>query len=114
MASCPAPTPSGCKPCAIPCRPKKSMRSYESGSVGYPILFRPKIGKLDTDTRFRSLQVELSLTQILDRPVSGRIFFEDLIRENLDLGRPKQIQLIFSRWVTKATPGSFRTRVITD
>src|SRR5690242_7671926 len=60
------------------------------------------------------LQIELSLTQVLDRPVSGRIFFEDVIRENLDIGRPKQVQLIFDRWVTKATPGSFRTRVITD
>jgi hypothetical protein len=60
------------------------------------------------------LQIELSLTQVLDRPVSGRIFFEDVIRENLDIGRPKQIQLIFDRWVTKATRGSFRTRVITD
>jgi hypothetical protein len=60
------------------------------------------------------LQIELSLTQILDRPVSGRIFFEDVIRENLDVGRPKQVQLIFDRWVTKATHGRFRTRVITD
>src|SRR5215467_7618477 len=60
------------------------------------------------------LQIELSLTQVLDRPVSGRIFFEEVIRENLDIGRPKQVQLIFDRWVTKSTPGSFRTRVITD
>jgi hypothetical protein len=59
-------------------------------------------------------QIELSLTQVLDRPVSGRIFFEQVIRENLDMGRPKQIQLIFDRSVTKATPGPFRTRVITD
>ena len=59
------------------------------------------------------LQVELSLTQVLDRPVSGRIFFEDVIRENLDAG-PKQIQLIFDRWVTRSTPGPFRTRIITD
>src|SRR5580658_6413102 len=59
-------------------------------------------------------QIELSLTQVLDRPVSGRMFFEDVIRENLDLGRPKQMQLIFDRGVTKATPGPFRTRVITD
>ncbi|MBV8523389.1 MAG: hypothetical protein JOY71_14910 [Acetobacteraceae bacterium] len=48
------------------------------------------------------------------RPVSGRIFFEDVIRENLDIGRPKQVQLIFDRGVTKSTPGSFRTRVISD
>jgi hypothetical protein len=60
------------------------------------------------------LQIELSLTQVLDRPVSGRIFFEDVIRENLDIGRPKQVQLIFDRGVTKTTRGSFRTRVITD
>lgn len=59
-------------------------------------------------------QIELSLTQVLDRPVSGRIFFEQVIRENLDLGRPKQMQLIFDRRVTKTTPGPFRTRVITD
>lgn len=60
------------------------------------------------------LQLELSLTQVLDPPVSGRIFFEEVIRENLDIGRPKQVQLIFDRWVTQATPGPFRTRVITD
>jgi hypothetical protein len=60
------------------------------------------------------LQIELSLTQVLDRPLTGRIFFEEVIRENLDLGRPKQVQLIFDRWVTKTTPGLFRTRVITD
>jgi hypothetical protein len=60
------------------------------------------------------LQIELSLTQVLDRPLSGRVFFEDVIRENLDIGRPKQVQLIFDRGVTKTTPGSFRTRVITD
>ena len=60
------------------------------------------------------LQLELSLTQVLDRPVHGRIFFEEVIREHLDIGRPKQIQLIFERWVTKRTPGPFRTRVITD
>ena len=60
------------------------------------------------------LQIELSLTQVLDRPVTGRIFFEEVIRENLDIGRPKQVQLIFDRRVTKSTPGLFRTRVITD
>src|SRR5215831_4705398 len=60
------------------------------------------------------LQIELSLTQVFDRPVSGRVFFEDVIRENLDIGRPKQLQLIFDRGVTKTTPGGFRTRVITD
>jgi hypothetical protein len=60
------------------------------------------------------LQAEFSLTQVLDRPVTGRVFFEEVIRENLDIGRPSQVQLIFDRRVSKKTPGRFRTRVITD
>lgn len=60
------------------------------------------------------LQAEFSLTQVLDRPASGRVFFEQVIRENLDLGRPDQVQLIFNRRVTRRTPGRFRTRVITQ
>jgi hypothetical protein len=60
------------------------------------------------------LQAEFSLTQVVDRPVSGRVFFEEVIRENLDIGRPSQVQLIFDRRVTRQTPGRFRTRVITE
>jgi hypothetical protein len=60
------------------------------------------------------LQAEFALTQILDRPLSGRMLFEEIIRENLDLGRPDMVQLIFDRRVTKRTPGRFRTRVLTD
>ena len=60
------------------------------------------------------LQAEFSLTQVLDRPATGRVFFEQVIRENLDIGRPGQVQLIFERRISKRTPGRFRTRVITD
>ena len=60
------------------------------------------------------LQAEFSLTQVLDQPVMGRIFFEEVIRENLDLGRPSQVSLVFDRKVIRRTPGRFRTRVITD
>ena len=37
------------------------------------------------------LQAEFSLTQMLDAPVTGRIFFDQLIRDNLDLGRPDRV-----------------------
>ena len=33
-------------------------------------------------------QVEFALTQVFDRPVWGRVFFEEVMLENLDLGRP--------------------------
>lgn len=64
------------------------------------------------------LQAEFSLTQMLDQPVSGRVFFEQVIRDNLDLGRPDRVQLIFNRQIQRGkkrpTPGRFRTRVITQ
>jgi hypothetical protein len=64
--------------------------------------------------QFSILQAECSLTQVLDQPVTGRLFFEEVIRENLDVGRPDQVQLIFARRITRQTPGRFRTRVLTD
>lgn len=60
------------------------------------------------------LQAEFARTQVLDRPVAGRHLFEELIRENLDLGRPEKVSLIFHRRITQRTPGIFRTRVLTQ
>lgn len=60
------------------------------------------------------LQAEFSRTMVMDRPVTGRVWFEEVIRENLDLGRPDQVQLIFARRITKTTPGRFRTRIVTQ
>src|SRR3954452_7941842 len=63
-------------------------------------------------------QAEFSLTQVLDRPVTGRVFFEQVIRDNLDAGRPDQVSLIFDRRLIhgrrRSTPGQLRTRVITE
>lgn len=59
------------------------------------------------------LQMEVSRTQVFDRPLRGREFFEEVIRDNLDLGRPSRVQLLFPRKITRATPGRFSTRVIT-
>jgi hypothetical protein len=62
------------------------------------------------------LQGEFSLTQIWDQAVSGRCFFDEVIRENIDLGRPEQVQLIFSRKLKKSTvaDGRCRTRIINE
>lgn len=42
------------------------------------------------------------------------MFFERVIHDNLDLGRPKNVQLIFDRRIQKNTPSRFRTRVMTQ
>ena len=46
--------------------------------------------------------------------MQGRQWFEAVIRDNLDVGRPDRIQLLFERRITKATPGQFRTQVVQD
>jgi hypothetical protein len=56
--------------------------------------------------------MEVSRTQIFTRPLYGRAFFEQIIRENLDLGRPDRVQLIFARRVYRNTPSRFCTRVV--
>ena len=74
----------------------------------------------DTQAGFRYqlsvLQSEFSLTQVWDRPRHGREFFEEVIRENIDLGRPENVQLIFARKMQKKTAadGRCRTRIVTQ
>jgi hypothetical protein len=60
------------------------------------------------------LQAEFSTTQVLDRPVHGRVFFEQVIRENLDLGRPEEIKLIFNRRIPRNPRSRFCTRIVTQ
>jgi hypothetical protein len=79
-----------------------------------PLPLRPEDQRAGYDWDLSIWQREVSLTQIFDRPLRGREFFEEVIRDNLDLGRPDRVPLIFDRVVTKKTPGEFRTRVIQD
>ena len=61
-------------------------------------------------------QLEVSRTQVFDQPIQGRHFFEAVIRDNLDLGRPDRVSLLFPTRLTRRTPPptyGYRTRVIT-
>ena len=51
------------------------------------------------------LQAEFSLTQVLDKPLSGRIFFDQVIADNLAIGRPDQVGLIFDRRIVRMARG---------
>jgi len=59
-------------------------------------------------------QLEVSRTQVFADPEQGRALVESLIRDNLDLGRPDRVSLVFDRRVTKRTPSEFHTRVIRE
>ena len=58
-------------------------------------------------------QLEISDTRVFDRPVAGRAWFERTLPDQLTLGRPDQIAIVFARRVTRQTPGRFHTKVIT-
>jgi hypothetical protein len=75
-----------------PFTPEDRRRGY-----GYALAFR---------------QLELSDTRVFDRPQAGRAWFEQTIRDQLTLGRPDQISVLFGRRISSRTPGRFATRVI--
>lgn len=57
-------------------------------------------------------QLEVSQTLVFSDPEQGRALVESIIRDNLDLGRPDRVSLIFDRRVTQRTPSEFDTQVI--
>lgn len=77
-----------------------------------PMPLGPENRAAGYDWKLSIWQMEVSLTQVFDQPVRGREFFEEVIKDNLDLGRPDRVQLIFDRRIIKKTPGRFHTRVI--
>ena len=62
-------------------------------------------------------QVEYSRTLVFDDDCSARAFFEALLADNLDLGRPEQVELLFRRGqrmggASRTPPfGGFKTKI---
>jgi hypothetical protein len=66
---------------------------------------------------FSMRQIEVSRTIMFNAPRHVRSFFEALVADNLDVGRPDQVEVIFGRQIRngpkRATPGVFKTKVVT-
>jgi hypothetical protein len=56
-------------------------------------------------------QIEISRTICFDAPRHARGFFEALIADNLDIGRPHNVEIIFGRRIRRDTQGTFRTAI---
>jgi hypothetical protein len=57
-------------------------------------------------------QVEVSRTIVFNAPWHARSFFEALCVDNLDIGRPEEMQIIFGRRASGSPPGGYRTRLL--
>jgi len=63
-------------------------------------------------------QIEVSRTVVFGAPRHARTFFEAIVRDNLGLGRPHEVELIFSgrpvrRGRPPKQPETFKTKVVT-
>ncbi|MDQ6947522.1 MAG: hypothetical protein M3256_14925 [Actinomycetota bacterium] len=58
-------------------------------------------------------QVEMSRTIVFDTPRRARAFFEATVADNIDIGRPDEIKVIFDRQIRSNTKGEFATKVVT-
>jgi hypothetical protein len=56
-------------------------------------------------------QVEVSRTLVFDDPRRARRFFEALVADNVDIGRPEEVSAVFARQVRKTTKEPFGTRI---
>jgi hypothetical protein len=81
--------------------------------VRLPSPFTERDRRAGYSYRLAFRQFEVAETCVFDRPPAGRMWFEGVIRDHLDVGRPQQIALVFQRRVSRRTPGRFRTRVLT-
>ena len=94
--------------------PEQIQAFFDKWQARLPWRLTPEDGQAGYQYRLSIWQVGFSRTQVFDDPVRGRQWFEAIIRDNLDVGRPDRIQLVFERRVTKRTPGYFRTKVVHD
>ena len=95
--------------------PPAIQEVFDRWSRRLPWPLEPESRAAGYEHRLSVWQIEVSQTQVFERPVQGRRFFEALIRENLDLGRPERVSLLFPQKLRRTTPPprrGYRTRVI--
>lgn len=58
-------------------------------------------------------QVEASRTLVLDDPRRARSFFEALVADNIGIGRPEEVSMVFARRLRRPTQHRYQTRIFT-
>jgi hypothetical protein len=59
-------------------------------------------------------QVETSRTLVLDDPRRARSFFEALVQDNIGIGRPEEVSMVFARKLRRPTQHRYQTRIFTS
>ena len=79
------------------------------GALPSPLTAEDRARGYHYELAFR--QAEISDTRMFDRPTAGRAWFERTLPDQLTLGRPDQVAIVFARRVNSRTPGRFHTKI---
>ena len=112
-ASVPVRTPQRCRGSATGSAPGAVNRFFWRWQARLPSPFTRADLRAGYVYELAFRQFEMSDTRVFDRPAAGRSFFEGLIRDHLDVGRPESVSLIFDRRVTGAPRAPAAPRSIT-
>jgi len=85
--------------------PEQIDRVFRKWLKRIPLPLQPEDRKAGYEWDLSIWQMEVSLTQIFDRPLRAGSSSKRSSATILDLGRPDRVQLIFDRVVTKKTAG---------
>jgi hypothetical protein len=89
-------------------RPRMFTRSSRVGSRHCRARSHDQARGYGYDLAFR--QLVMSDTRVFHRPAAGRAWFERMLPDQLTLGRPDQIAIVFARHVFRCIPGRSHTK----
>jgi hypothetical protein len=89
-------------------RPRMFTRSSRVGNPHCRARSHDQARRYGYDLAFR--QLVISDTRVFDRPAAGRAWFERMLPDQLTLGRPDQIAIVFARHVSRCIPGRSHTK----
>ena len=107
----PATTRPPCSRSATGCSPTSSRPSPSGGCTGCRCRSARTMSGPGTGGSCRCARSRSPAPSCFDAPRRARAFFEALIGDNLDIGRPANVELIFNRHIRRDTPGVFRTAI---
>ena len=102
-----------CRGSATRCSPAPSRCSSSGGCTGCRCRSAPPTSRPGTGGSARWPRSRSPAPSCSPPPRHARAFFDALVTDNLDLGRPDTLEIIFDRQVRSSTEGEFRTNVIT-
>ena len=105
--------PSSCRPSATASRPAMSRRSLIAGWRAFPTPLSADDRAAGYWWQLSIRQVEISRTLVFDDPRRARSFFEALVADNIGIGRPEQVSMVFARPLRRPAKTTYGTRVFT-